>query len=703
VAAPGGSCYSCDRISLSGITAARDGNVWFFDVGQSTVGRVTPTGVITQYAVPATGSGSRSIVGAPDGNIWMVGRAQGGKPDVIIKVSPAGVVTSFPIGVGVGPESIAWGPDSNIWFTEFWTGRIGRMTPEGALTYFPAGHSLRGIVAGPDKNLWFLEADFNHTGVGRITLGGSVTFFPLGGSATDQLQPTEIVAGPDGNLWFNEYGKIGRITTGGAVTTFALPEGSFATGIAFGPDRNLWFTDPGANTLDRITPAGAIRKFALPRRNSSPLGITAGADGRMWFTEAGSIPRIGSIGTTVPEVKLSPKVLTFNSATISTARSVEVTNTGDADLKISSVAIVGPDASAFGINKDGCGGRTLALKASCRVEVSFAGSSEVRAAGLAITDNATGSPHWVSLAADLPDCKLPLFAFKYDAPSNQGAFLSLRDGTVVSDPAGLYTTASSTRLSRSQTTPTLSGNLPATYTRPAKRWVPANNMAISQDGSRYAYIDYSQPFDGKLHVVDIAGGIDQTLSLAKGPWVVIGFTTDGIYLHQAYEGIGSGAMVVNADSGAARTILSDSVVHLVSGRAAWTATRNAADTLPPPPTMGGSNNEVQSRDLSTSQKTTWLYRPGSDMYVMAVTSGSIVVSGRDRTSNFVLVVTAPGQAVPVTVPDTGEPIALSGGPFADPNYGWWWFGTLDGLFLWTPRTGAFLVSESTAAPAGTCA
>src|SRR5258708_21551292 len=74
-----------------------------------------------------------------------------------------------------------------------------------------------------------------------------------------------------------------------------------------------------------------------------------------------------------------------------------------------------------------------------------------------------------------------------------------------------------------------------------------------------------------------------------------------MYLPQAYEGIGSGAMVVDPDTGAARTILSDSIIYLISGRAAWTVTRNAADTLPPPPTMGGSNNEVQSRDLSTSR------------------------------------------------------------------------------------------------------
>jgi streptogramin lyase len=705
VAAPGGSCYSCDRISLSGITAARDGNVWFFDVGQSTVGRVTPAGVITQYAVPATGSGSRSIVGAPDGNIWMVGRAQSGKPDVIIKVSPAGVVTSFPIGVGVGPESIAWGPDSNIWFTEFWTGRIGRMTPAGKVTEFPAGQSLRGIVAGPDKNLWFVQADFNHTGIVRMTVSGSTTFFPLGGSATDQLQPTEIVSGPDGNLWFTEAGKIGRITTNGVVTTFALPDGSSANGIAFGPDRNLWFTDPFGNAIGRMSPAGDIHKFALPRRNSGPLGIVAGGDGRMWFTEAGSVPNMGSIGTTVPEAKLSPRVLTFNPGSSPNVRAVDVTNAGDAILKIAGVSIVGTDRDSFTTTKDGCSGRALGIKASCRVEVSFASGSDigVRAARLAISDNGTGSPHSVSLVAQLPDCKLPLFGYKYDSPSSQGAFLSLRDGAVVDDPSGRYVTASSTRLSQSQASPTLTGYMPATYIREAKRWVPSVDRGISPDGSRYAYIEYPQPFEGKLHVVDIASGRDRTLPIEKGPWGLIGFTGDGIYMHQSYEATGPGAMVVNADSGAARTILSDSVVHLVSGRAAWTATRNAADTLPDPGVMGPSHNEVQSRDLITSQKTTWLYRPGSDMYVMAVTSGSIVVSGRDRASNFVLVVTAPGQAIPVTVPDTGEAIAFSGGNGAVADANGWWFGTLDGVFLWTPHTGAILVSDSTAVPVGACA
>ena len=85
---PGSGCSGCGTASLSGIAAGPDGNVWYFDVGQNLVGRVTPSGSITQFSVPATGAGSEGIVGAPDGNVWMVARGSMKGPDWILKVSP---------------------------------------------------------------------------------------------------------------------------------------------------------------------------------------------------------------------------------------------------------------------------------------------------------------------------------------------------------------------------------------------------------------------------------------------------------------------------------------------------------------------------------------------------------------------------------------------------------------------------------------
>jgi len=706
--APGSSCSDCGRASASHITAGADGNIWFTDSGNRKVGRITPAGSITEFGLPDTGGSPYGIAVGPDKNIWITVTAVGqGRPDWLGRIGPSGEVTKFQAGtqsadgMWTSPEGITAGPDGNIWFTEAGVGRIGRMTPAGALTEFPipSGResSPREIVAGPDGNLWFVESG-RFSAIAKVTPSGVITEYRYG--ALDEFSLSAIVAGPDGNLWFTQSttsgsplkGAIGRITPNGVITTFALPEGSRAYGLAAGPDRNIWFTDSGGNTVGRISTAGAIRQFALSRRNAQPIAITAGPDGRMWFTEGSWI---GSIGVTVPEAKLSSRVLTFNRSAAPNLRAVEITNTGDAALKISGVAIVGSDRDAFTISKESCSGQTVAINASCQVLVEFAqGAAQgLIGARLAITDNANGSPHAVSLVAQLPECKLPLF----DYTTLSGEFLSLRDGTVVADPAGRFVMDG--MQSKSLASPVLRGYTPATYDRVAARWVPGG--AISPDGLRHAYIDYSQPFDRVMHVVDIATGRDRTLPLAQGPWALIGFTGDGIYIHTSYEGTGPGLTLINPDSGAARTVFSDSAVHMVSGQVAWIATRNQADTLPGPPGMGGNDNEVQSRDLTTSQKTTWLYRPGTNLYVTAATSGSIVVSGYEVTGNFLLLVTAPGKAVPITVPETGEPIPSSGGAVADATG--WWFGSLDGVYLWTPHTGAILVSELTAAPAGACA
>lgn len=692
----GSGCVGCGQAALSGITAGRDGNIWFFDVGQNFVGRVTPAGVITQFAVPAGGSGSRSIVGAPDGNVWMVGRIQAkDQPDLILKISPAGVVTQFPIGVSVGPESIAWGPDGNIWFTEFWTGRIGRMTPAGTITEFQAGSSLRGIVTGPDHNLWFVQDNFNYTAIGRMTTSGAVTLFPLGGSADQQLQPSEIIAGPDGNLWFTQIGSVGRITVAGVVTRFGISNNG-PTGIAVGPDGNVWFTNAQRNTVGRISPTGDVRQFPLPRQNSGPVSIAAGSDGRMWFTEAGR-SKIASIGMTVPQASFSRRVLNFGSPATSAEWSEIVTNNGDGPLRMESATLTGLDRELFNIASDTCSGKVLAINAQCNVDVIFKpGAVGGLVAGqLRFVDNATGSPHLISLVAGLPDCRLPLSA---DSPT-RGQLLSLATGQVADDPKGGFLVDSLG--SSSQAEPVLHGQTWISYNRAAGRWVPADVSAVLSDGSRYAYVDYHDIAHFQLHVVDIATGRDRTLPIDKGYWGVVGFTSAGIFMHQSYEGVGPGLWLVNPDSGAMRTIFSDTAVAFVSGQVAWTYAWNDADKLRHPPGMGGGFNEVRSRDLNTSKTTTWMYRAGTDVYVMAVAERGIVVRGNDPNTSFLWVVSGPGQAQSVIALGTGDAEPFTGRAIADANG--WWLGGLDGVYLWTPRTGAVLISEVTASPAGTCA
>src|SRR5258708_16545160 len=55
----GSGCAGCGKASLSGITAGSDGNVWYFDVGQTPVGRGTPAGRIPHLALPPARSPPR--------------------------------------------------------------------------------------------------------------------------------------------------------------------------------------------------------------------------------------------------------------------------------------------------------------------------------------------------------------------------------------------------------------------------------------------------------------------------------------------------------------------------------------------------------------------------------------------------------------------------------------------------------------------
>jgi streptogramin lyase len=186
-----------------GITSGPDGNLWFTSTSALSIGRITPSGTITEFPVPALSSG---ITSGPDGNLWFntTSDEDGGVIDDIGQLTPSGVVTEFPVPAAanlkfvavalVGGFGITSGPDGNLWFTEPDGNDIGRITPSGTITEFPVPTAtcfLGDIVAGPDGNLWFTEQDGNK--IGRITPSGTITEFPV---PTSNSVPAGITAGP---------------------------------------------------------------------------------------------------------------------------------------------------------------------------------------------------------------------------------------------------------------------------------------------------------------------------------------------------------------------------------------------------------------------------------------------------------------------------------------------------------------------------
>ncbi|HYK52077.1 MAG TPA: hypothetical protein VEV38_00890, partial [Candidatus Eremiobacteraceae bacterium] len=77
-----------------------DRNLWFVTRDGGAIGRMTPTGSVTEYYPHLMDAGEAIVVG-PDGNLWFCGfknmpRTYGGQP-IVGKISVNGAITEYPI------------------------------------------------------------------------------------------------------------------------------------------------------------------------------------------------------------------------------------------------------------------------------------------------------------------------------------------------------------------------------------------------------------------------------------------------------------------------------------------------------------------------------------------------------------------------------------------------------------------------------
>ncbi|HEY1249900.1 MAG TPA: virginiamycin B lyase [Thermoanaerobaculia bacterium] len=281
------------------IVPGPDGNLWFTEGGARKIGKITPDGQITEYAVHSNSGGLsldvQCLTTGPDGDIWFTTSALLHRGPLteprgkIGKMTTTGVVTVYPHEFEAELYAITPGPDGALWFTEttlFNENTIGRITTSGDFTEYPlpdpgALIAASGIVAGPDGRIWFTQAGAQE--IGTITTDGeTITSYPTPG-----FLPAGITVGPDGALWFTEGGTaigLAQITTDGDVTQYDIP--SVPANVVTGPDGALWLTE--GNKIARWIKTGRnpeITELAVPTPGSAPDGIASGPDGNIWFTE----------------------------------------------------------------------------------------------------------------------------------------------------------------------------------------------------------------------------------------------------------------------------------------------------------------------------------------------------------------------------------------------------------------------------------
>ncbi|SRR6266567_2543910 len=248
------------------ITAGPDGNLWFTEYIGDRIGRITTAGVITEFPIPAANSNPQGIVTGPDGNVWFTEFTAPfmpfGQMRTVGKITPTGTLTEYSYGPTPGPcaapTDITAGPDSKLWFGTTCAG-FYRMTPAGAveLAFFVNGgfdNTVYGITTGPDANLWgTLYSAFQPLSrIVKLAPDGSVTLYIL---SQPSAWPYGIAPGVDGNLWFTEVNgnAIAKITPSGAITEYTIPTAnSMPHGIATGPDGNLWFVESAGNKIGKL-------------------------------------------------------------------------------------------------------------------------------------------------------------------------------------------------------------------------------------------------------------------------------------------------------------------------------------------------------------------------------------------------------------------------------------------------------------------
>jgi virginiamycin B lyase len=264
------------------LVVGSDDNVWASGYDSSFSGyaaiRITPGGVVTSFPLPTYVD---ELIAGSDGNLWGAG------VDEVVRVTPTGSATIVASSPGAGFYWGAAGSDGNVWFSHYWESSLSRVTVAGTITEFALPGSYPGPIAtGADGRLWTSEHDTGK--IARVTTSGTVTEFT---PPSPNAYAGAIAAGPDGNVWFTETNihKVARVTPGGSFAEFSTPSSSYPYHIAAGSDGNLWVT--GNGVLIRVTPQGSMKEIALPP-STLVNDIISGPDGKLWISSGTQVVRL---------------------------------------------------------------------------------------------------------------------------------------------------------------------------------------------------------------------------------------------------------------------------------------------------------------------------------------------------------------------------------------------------------------------------
>jgi hypothetical protein len=243
------------------------------------------------------------------------------------------------------------------------------------------------------------------------------------------------------------------------------------------------------------------------------------------------------------------------------------------------------------------------------------------------------------------------------------------------------------------------------YDRVYSRWLPVSRNDVSPDGTHFAYTDraladpQNPPTRATLHVVSVKTGVDVTFDDGEwaAPYQVLDYAAEGIYLTTTL--VASGLWLTNPATGVI-TQVSDAwdVQGSAGNKAFWVGAVNSSD---PHPLNGPAPDQLDKLNLVDGSRVAWLYRPGSSVHFVSQDVAGhpiVIVSGPEGQATELLVLLAPGTGQTILTLGNKRPGLAS--PISD-KHGVW-FGSPDGIYLYSVAKGLQKVSNQPGYPANGC-
>jgi virginiamycin B lyase len=326
-----------------------NGTLWFIDTATNQLGKVTTSGVVTEFTAPVgfyytglasaygviwatqsngkiaklasdgtstvytvstSGDSLTSPTGGWDGNVWFIDAAA----NTIDEITSSGTVTTYAIPTADSGAINLWDDDGpmQMVFVEQNTGNIGVIAYDGTISEFASGVEPGDtpVMLAPDSSEGVWYADSN----GYVYENGVMNW------SYNEVGYLQNMTSSSSGLWLlsSSYdgmqNTLGQILANGTINYYSLSNSnSYAPSLVSGPNESVWFIlddssgSGAASVVGAISPDGTLSEFTIPS-TVALQNLIVGYDGSLWATDSGTnlITRIVATSNTYGQIIALP-------------------------------------------------------------------------------------------------------------------------------------------------------------------------------------------------------------------------------------------------------------------------------------------------------------------------------------------------------------------------------------------------------------